>query len=220
MPWHHAHFREFPLPVAGSSLTSTGMKVRVVTGIVLGMVLLNGCREKADVTIRETRPLSTRDASPRLFASSDERFNNARPSPVKGELPAGWTALPATEFRLLNYRFGPSGRGEVWVSNSAGSVLDNVNRWLKQFGAPPLDEAGCKALPTVPLLGTTGVLVKAEGEYVGGMGQLPQAGYGLAGVVTEFQGQILTVKMVGPAGEVRFGQPALEAFAKSLRPVE
>ena len=196
------------------------MELRVITGIVLGLVLLNGCREKAEVTVRETRPLSTRDATPRLFATSDERFGNARPSPVKADLPDSWTALPATEFRLLNYRFGPSGTGEVWVSSSAGSVPDNVNRWLKQFGAPPLDEAGIKALPTVPLLGTTGVLVKAEGDYVSGMGQPPQAGFGLAGVVVEFQGQILTVKMVGPAGEVRFGQPALEAFAKSLRPVE
>lgn len=196
------------------------MELRVVIGIVLGLVLLNGCREKAEVTVRETRPLSTRDAAPRLFATSDERFSNARPSPVKGETPSGWTPLPGNEFRLLNYRFGPSGTGEVWVSSSAGSVRDNVNRWLRQFGSPPLDEAAFKALPTIPLLGTTGVLVKTEGDYVAGMGQPPQTGYGLAGVVAEFQGQILTVKMVGPAGEVRFGQLALEAFAKSLRPVE
>ena len=196
------------------------MEMRIAAGIVLGIVLLNGCREKADVTVRETRPLTTRDAPPRLFATSDERFSNARPSPVKAETPDGWTVLPATEFRLLNYRFGPSGSGEVWVSSSSGSVQDNVNRWLKQFGAPPLDEAGFKALPTVPLLGTTGVVVKAEGDYLPGMGQPPQTGYALAGVVTEFQGQILTVKMVGLAGEVRFGQPVMETFAKSLRPVE
>lgn len=196
------------------------MKLRVITGVVLSLVLLSGCREKAEVTVRETRPLSTRDAPSHLFATSDERFSNARPSPVKADLPTGWKALPANEFRLLNYRFGPSGTGEVWVSSSAGSVLDNVNRWLKQFGAPAIDDAGCKALPTIPLLGTTGVMVKAEGDYVGGMGQAPQTGYGLAGVVAEFQGQILTIKMVGPAAEVRFGQPVLEAFAKSLRPVE
>jgi hypothetical protein len=211
---------DFPLPLARSSVSSSGMEYRVVIGVVLGIVLLNGCREEAEVTVRETRPLSTRDAPPRLFATSDERFSNARPSPVKGETPSGWTALPGNEFRLLNYRFGPSGTGEVWVSTAAGTVRENVNRWLRQFGAPPLDEAGFKALPTLPLLGTTGVLVKAEGEYVSGMGQPPQPGFGLSGVVTEFQGQILTVKMVGPAAEVRFGQPALEAFAKGLHPVE
>lgn len=196
------------------------MELHGVYGVVLGMVLLTGCREKPEVTVTETRPLSTRDVSPRLGASADERFGNARPSPVKADLPTGWTALPATELRLLNYRFGPSGTGEVWVSLSGGSVLDNVNRWLRQFGKEPLDEAGFKALPTQPLLGTTGVLVKAEGDYTGGMGQPPKPGYGLAGVITEFQGQILTVKMVGPAAEVRFGLVGLVALVNSLRPVE
>lgn len=196
------------------------MEFRVLAGVVLGIVLLNGCREKADVTVSETRPLSTRDVSPRLFATSAERFSNARPSPLTGETPPGWTVLPGNEFRLLNYRFGSSGTGEVWVTLAAGSVPDNVNRWLKQFGAQPLDEAGCAALATVPLLGATGVVVKAEGDYGGGMSKPAQAGYALSGVIAQFQGQILTVKMVGPAAEVSLAQPALEAFIKSLRPVE
>jgi hypothetical protein len=196
------------------------MDLRFAGGMVLGMVLLNGCREKPEVTVTETRPLTTRDVPPRVGASADERFSDARPSPVTADLPTGWKALPATDLRLLNYRFGPSGSGEVWVSIAGGSVLDNVNRWLRQFGAEPLDEAGCKALPTLPLLGSTGVRVKAEGDYAAGMGQPPQSGYGLAGVVTEFQGQILTVKMVGPAAEVSAGQAGLVELINSLRLVE
>lgn len=198
------------------------MELRIVYGVVLGMVLLNGCREKPEVTVTETRPLTTRDAPPRLDATSAERFGTAQPQPkpLAADPPAGWTKVPPTEFRQLNYRFGPSGTGEVWVSTSAGSVLDNVNRWRRQFGAELLDAAACQALPTLPLLGTTGVLVTAEGDYTGGMGQPPRTGYGLAGVVAEFQRQIITVKMVGPAAEVREAQAVLEAFAKSLRPAE
>ncbi|MCX6877256.1 MAG: hypothetical protein NTW21_26120 [Verrucomicrobia bacterium] len=196
------------------------MESRAAICIALGLVWLNGCRDKAEVTITETRVASTRDGGSRLFATSDERFSNAQPSPVKGDTPPGWTVLPANEFRLLNYRFGPSGTGEVWVSGATGSVAGNVNRWLHQFGAQPLDEAGIKALRSVPILGATGVWVQAQGDYAGGMDAPPKPGYGLAGVIAEFQGQLLTVKMVAPAAEVRFGIPALEAFVKSLRLAE
>lgn len=185
--------------------------------ILAAALLAGGCREKDDVSVTETRPLATGDLPPRLDATSDERFGNARRCPFKADTPKDWSVLPATEFRLLNYRFGPSGTGEVWVSSSNGTVLDNANRWLRQFGAPPLDEAGLKALPTLTLLGSPAVLVKAEGDYAGGMGQPPKTGYGLAGVIAEVGGEILTVKMVAPAAEVRFGIPALEQLVASLR---
>jgi hypothetical protein len=194
------------------------MHRRLASCFALGMVLVAGCRDNHDVTATETRAVSSRDGNFKLFATSDERFGNARPSPVGGDPPPGWTVLPASEFRLLNYRFGPSGSGNVWVSSATGTLADNVNRWLHQFGAAPLDDAGIQALRRVPMLGGSGVWVQAEGTYAAGMGAPPKTGYGLAGVVTEFQGQLLTVKMVAPAAEVRFGSPALETFVKSLRP--
>jgi hypothetical protein len=187
----------------------------------VGLMTLGGCREKKPVvTVTEIRPLTTRDRSPKLAATSDERFRNAKPSPVQGDAPAGWTALPAEEFRLLNYRFGEGGAGEVWVSLSNGTVLANVNRWLKQFQAPDLDEAGLAKLPQVKIAGTTGAWVTAEGDYEGGVSKPPATGYGLAGVVAAFNGQILTVKMVGPAAMVAAAKPQLEAFAASLRMAE
>lgn len=196
------------------------MEPRIASCFALGIVLLAGCREKNDVTVTETRAVCSRDGNFKLFATSDERLGNARPSPVQGDTPKGWAVLPANEFRLLNFRFGPSGAGRAWVASASGSVADNVNRWRRQIGAPPLDEAGINGLRRVPILGGNGVWVQAEGTYAGGMGAPPQAGYGLAGVITEFQGQLLTVKMVAPAAEVRFGIPALEAFINSLRPVD
>ena len=184
------------------------------------VVTLFSCEEKKEVTVTETRAATTRDIEPKLFATSDERFRDAKPSPVKAETPVGWLALPASQFRILNYRFGESGTGEVWVSISQGSVLDNVNRWLKQFGRDPLDQAALEKLPTVTLAGSAGVFVTADGEYASGMGSPPKPGFALAGVVASVGRQILTVKMVGPKAEVEAAKPVLETYVKSLRMAE
>jgi hypothetical protein len=120
----------------------------------------------------------------------------------------------------LNYRFGESGTGEVWVSLASGSVADNVNRWLGQFGATPLDGDGMKQLRTVSLAGSQGVWVEAEGTYNGGMGAEPKSGQALAGVIAMANGSILTVKMVGPKAEVAAAKSDLEAFVASLKLTE
>ena len=184
------------------------------------VMIFSSCEEKKEITVTETRAATTRDLAPKLFATSDERFRDAKPSPVKAVTPDGWLALPASQFRLLNYRFGESGMGEVWVSISQGSVLDNVNRWLKQFGAAPLDQAALDQLPSVALAGATGPFVTAEGTYESGMGSPAKPGFGLAGVVASVGGQILTVKMVGPKAEVVAAKPVLETYIKSLRMAE
>jgi len=191
------------------------------TACLLASVLfLAACEEKKEITVTESRAPTTRDAAPKLSATSDERFRDAKPSPVTAETPAGWLALPASQIRLLNYRFGESGMGEVWVSMSGGSVLDNVNRWLGQFAGEPLDAAGLAGLPSVSLAGAVGKWVSAAGDYASGMGEPPKPGFGLAGVVASVKGQILTVKMVGPKAEVEAAKPALESYIRSLRMAE
>lgn len=168
----------------------------------------------------ETRSATTRDQAPKLFATSDERFRDAKPSPVKGETPEGWLELPASQFRLLNYRFGESGMGEVWVSLSSGKVIDNINRWLGQFAATPIDAAGLQKLDEVGIAGKPGKWVEAQGEYASGMGAAPKPGFALAGVVASVDGQILTLKMVGPKAEVEAAKPTFKSFASSLRMAE
>ncbi len=180
-------------------------------------VMLASCDGKKELTISETRAATTRDKPSKLFATSDERFRDAKPSPIQGDPPAGWLALPASQFRLLNYRFGESGMGEVWVSLSSGTVLDNINRWNGQFGATKLDPSTLEALKTVNIAGFPGKWVAAEGEYASGMGAPPKPGFGLAGIVASVDGKILTLKMVGPKAEVEAAKPLLETFAKSLR---
>ncbi|MBC7980012.1 MAG: hypothetical protein H7Y36_05565 [Armatimonadetes bacterium] len=184
-------------------------------GISLACV---ACDEKADrVVVEETRRVTSKDKAPKLFATSDERFRDAKPSPVKGEVPEGWLELPATEMRLKNFRFGESGLGEVWVSITGGSVADNVNRWLKQFGKDPLNPEQITDLEKVTLADTEGVWVAADGEYGAGMGADAKPGYGLAGIIAVVEGKILTVKMVGPAREVEKAKDVLRQYAKSLQ---
>jgi hypothetical protein len=195
------------------------MKRRVAC-LFASVLCLVSCEEKKEVTVTETRAATTRDTSPKLFATSDERFRDAKPSPVKAKTPQGWLALPASQFRLLNYRFGESGMGEVWVSISQGSVLDNVNRWLKQFGANALDQAALEKLPNVSLAGAAGVFVTAAGDYESGMGAPIKPGFGLAGVIASVDGKILTVKMVGPKAEVEAARPSLDAYVTSLQMAE
>jgi hypothetical protein len=176
------------------------------------------CQErKSEIVVTETRPITTKDVAPKIDASSDERFRDARPSPVQGTAPDGWLALPSTQMRILNYRFGESGLGEAYVSLSAGSILDNANRWLGQYSAPSIDAAALEKLPRLPIASTSGILVTASGTYASGMGAPPRDGYGLAGIIADIDGQILTIKLVGPDAEVRSAIPALESFAKNLK---
>lgn len=191
--------------------------MRHAASLLTVLVLLSSCREEAEPVVTETRAVTTRDQAPKLFATSDERFRDAKPSPVRGATPDGWLALPATPMRLLNYRFGESGLGEVWVSISSGTLPDNVNRWLGQFGAPPLDAAGMAKLRAVPIAGASGVWVEAAGEYAAGMGAAPKPGYALAGVVADLRGRILTVKMVGPQAEVEAARAILENYTANLK---
>lgn len=183
--------------------------------MALVCLLIAACEKNAArMTVEETRGETTKDRSPKIFATSDERFRNAQPSPVKGNPPENWLVLPAKQFRELNYRFGES--GEAYVTLASGSVGDNVNRWLRQFGRDPLTPAEMELLTKTPIAGTEGVWVEATGEYASGMGVPAKAGQALAGVIAEVGGRLLTLKMVGAEAEVAAEKEALRAFAASL----
>lgn len=186
--------------------------------LVLCVLACAACRKPPEeVIITETRPITTRDTPAKLDATSDERFRDTRPSPIQGETPAGWLAKPATQMRLLNYTFGESGMGEVYVGLSQGTKLDNVNRWLNEFASPPIDPTALSNLPSTPCAGTSGVLLTATGTYSPGRGIPPREGFGLAGIIAEADGNILTIKMIGPESEVRAAMSALTGFAASLK---
>jgi len=205
--------------------------MKAATAVVLSLAVVGvvSCRKRPEVTASETRQVTMRDEHLKLDATNAERFGagpgmpSGGPAPqgsplVAGSVPEGWSEAPGNSMRLLNYRFGEA--GEVYLSLSRGGVLDNVNRWRRQFGQEPLDAAGLDALEAISLPGYEGVWIEAEGTYGAGMGQGAKEGYGLAGVVAAKGEDILTVKMVGPNEEVRGAVPALRQFVSELRPAE
>jgi hypothetical protein len=182
----------------------------------------------AEVTSTEKRGITTRDGEVKLHATSDERFTGSAGAPaapaatslLADAAPADWTKLAGTPFRLLNYSFGADGSGEVYVSRSQGSVIDNINRWRKQFGAADFTAQEIAALPTVKLMGNAAVVVEAQGRYESGMGKPGVDGYALAGVVALVGNDIFTIKMVGPRAEVEKQKENLLRYSETVRIAE
>ena len=90
------HGTRFHLRRAGCGAIGAGMKGCFPCLLAVLAVISSSCEEKTEIVVTESRGLTTRDKEPKLFATSDERFRDAKPSPVKaGEIPDGWLALPA-----------------------------------------------------------------------------------------------------------------------------
>jgi len=178
--------------------------------------LLISCVKKPEVVeITETREVTAIDEKVSLNVSSEERLGGAMPSRFDYVKPEGWTKVPPTQFRLLNFQFGHG--GEAYVSVSGGGLLQNTNRWLKQFGKKELDDTGLGLLPRVAVLKGQGLLVKAEGRFGGGMGKAAADDWGLLGVLAPMEDQILTVKMTGPQDEVSAQREAFLEFCRKLK---
>ena len=67
-------------------------------------------------------------------------------SPASTSVPAGWQAMPATQFLLAKYQISGAGdaKAEVNVSSLAGEgggLYANVIRWRRQLGLGPVDES-------------------------------------------------------------------------------
>ena len=105
----------------------------------------------------------------------------------------------------------------MYLSISSGGLRENVNRWLKQFGRDPLSPADFGLLEKVEVVGTEGVWLEAAGRYDPGMGGTARPGYGLAGVIADVGGRILTVKMIGPKPEVEAERGNLREYIGSLQ---
>ncbi len=210
-----------------SSLARCGKRgyliaVKYTYFLLLGAcALLGSCKKTPmEVTSTEKRGITTKDQEVKLHASSDEQFRGSSASPFQDTPAPHWVVRPATQIRLLNYGFGASGTGEVYVSRSQGSVLDNVNRWRKQFQQADLTAQELASLPKATMLGAEALLVEAEGLFAGGMGKEPVDGFSLAGWVAKIGTDIITIKMVGPKDEVAAEKENLNRYAQSLKAAE
>lgn len=201
------------------------MKVRAYFSLALLSLLSLSCGKREEVHADGSRRVTMRDENLKWNATDDERFANAVPtvaptldgadvpSPVVAKVvPEGWREAPTSAFRLIHYQFGEG--GEIYVSVSRGGVLENVNRWLGQFDADPLENLGEQE--GVELAGYRGVWVKAQGRFGGAMGAEAKDNWALRGVVAEKDGEILTIKLMGPAASIDQAEADLRRFVAGL----
>jgi len=139
-------------------------------------------------------------------------------------VPEGWEERPPQQFRQVNLRLraespeAPPTHTECYVTrlpNAGTGVLANVNRWRKQMGQPPVDDAAVQAYPRTALLGGQAVRVELSGGYTDGHGHHPQ--YTLLGWVLPWGKSAIFVKAVGPSELIDRERAHIEAFLASLR---
>jgi hypothetical protein len=198
-------------------------------------ILTGGCGKKATVVeVNETRPLTTADQAPKLMATSKQRFQRSGhgattshnkatgPARYAGTTPEGWNKITGTSIRLLNYAVGADRTGEVYVSQTRGGLLGNVERWRSQFGIANTVGEDLLEMQRVLLMGAgEGLLVEATGTYSPGMGRPAMPGHAMAGVIGVLQdGGIFTVKMTGPEALVNAERGRFLEFCQTLKPIE
>lgn len=129
-------------------------------------------------------------------------------------LPLGWVQRPASRFVMMS--FGVPGGASCSVSKAGGTLLDNVNRWRRQFGHGPIDQAALADLPVERFGPGRGYLVELEGPFENRSGKIPDAKmFGL--VMPVAMDESLFVKMTGPREAVEKQRASFLAIAASLR---
>jgi len=136
------------------------------------------------------------------------------------QLPEGWREGPPKMLREVNLLVGETTQCYVIVlGGEAGGLEMNVNRWLGEVSAEPLDAAGVAALEQVEILGERAPLVEASGDYTG-MGGPTGEDMALLGVPLIRSSASVFVKMVGPRAEVEAARGAFIEFVASLEDQE
>lgn len=188
--------------------------------------LVTSCDDGGTITTAETRDLASLDkqAYP-TNPTSEERFesptsaDSTTAEPTEPTLayttPEGWVEEKTSMFRSVNMSLKP--RGEVYVSEVGGGLLQNINRWYGQFGAAEVTLPQLESGDRVTLLGENGYLVKATGDYNPGMGKPVMKGAMLVGAIAEIDGGLVTVKMIAPPAVAERELDAFQVFCNSLK---
>lgn len=158
----------------------------------------------------------------KVDAPPNERFlRYADPSRRFRYVPgSSWAELRSTQFRTLNFAFGPDGVGEVYLSEIMGFVdggLDNINRWrVNQMGLAPMVTGDLKQLPKKPFAGDEAVFVKFDGSFQK-MGETEgRDGYRMLGMLLTRGCEAYSVKMTGPRSLLEREESEFLAFCETL----
>ena len=136
------------------------------------LAALLGCK-KEEVQVYQ----APKDMAPAAPALSSADAPASAPAPAEAgtsrppwNVPAGWTEKEASGMRIASYSItAPDGRtadaSVVPLGPTAGSELDNVNRWRTQLGLGSVTDAELAGLTqAVPIGGVTGKLFDLVGD--------------------------------------------------------
>lgn len=173
------------------------MKLRMLALISVLPAFMSSCEDQTQpVQITETRRLT----------SIDEE------SDLHMVMPKDWRRVPATQFRDFNFKFGKD--GEVYLSLVSGSIQENADRWLRQFGKD--GQVNIAELEKIQMLGSEGVIIEAEGEF-SGMGSAKKNDMALLGALVFSKGNLISVKMVAEKEAVKQQRENFISYCKSLK---
>ncbi len=155
-------------------------------------------------------------------ASSERRFpkygtRDRRISFMPG---SAWARLSSTQFRTLNFAFGPDNVGECYLSEISGFLdggLSNINRWRKQMGLEDMSADELAKLPRKLFAGGEVAFVKLDGTFSGGMGaEDAMKDYRMLAMILMLDCEAYSVKMTGPAFLLDRQESEFLAFCETL----
>ena len=214
------------LPPAISRMSASPNLFLPVLALAGAVLLLTSCGRPERVGVVQSRAAFKNEPVPKLGLSTAQRYaaNDAQ-SMLRWTAPDGWNFLPATEFRHVNFDFGPTREGEVYLTllpvSGGGGVLENLNRWRKQMDQPPWSETDLATRPQKTIFGRPIPSLDITGTFTGGSGAMmapsaPKPGYRMLGAIFEAPGFLFTLKMTGPEALVAAHAAKFDAFCTSL----
>ncbi len=134
----------------------------------------------------------------------------------KWRAPEEWQKAADRPMREVTYRIGQ--QTECYVSvlgGDGGGLRPNFDRWCSQMGRQPLTDEEIASLPTVSMLGTSGLMARLGGSYTGMGGEKIEDAAMLV-VACFLADRAVFVKMIGPADEVDANRAEFEQFCSSM----
>lgn len=142
---------------------------------------------------------------------------------VSYELPSGWVALPAAQFREVNFRVAGADNAECYMTTlggGGGGIDANVNRWRGQIGHAPLTSAQIAALPTTTWFGASASIIDLEGDWGGMSGKASMKNWRLVGLIQVAGDKVRTLKMTGPRELIAAELENFQRLVASFRAAE